>query len=147
MNATKQRLDGWKEIASHFSRSVRCVQRWERTEKLPVHRHCHARGSTVYAFLEELETWQNIERAGELNSVFPRQKQDSPSPQMASASRAHRVSQNQSAGETLPEAHSVWSAADLQTIARQMALFFLKTTRNTSITRGTGRRAPAQSVQ
>jgi len=47
MNATKQRLDGWKEIALHFSRSVRCVQRWERTEKLPVHRHCHARGSTV----------------------------------------------------------------------------------------------------
>jgi len=27
MNAAKQRLHGWKEIAFHFSRSVRCVQR------------------------------------------------------------------------------------------------------------------------
>jgi len=63
MNATKQRFDGWKQIALHFSRSVRCVQRWERTEKLPMHRHSHARGSTVYAFLRELETWQSIDRA------------------------------------------------------------------------------------
>jgi len=147
MNATKQRLHGWKEIASHFSRSARCVQRWERTEKLPVHRHNHARGSTVYAFVKELDAWQSVERANELNSVLPRQKQDALSPQMASASRARRVSQNQSAGETLPEAHSAWSAADLQAIAHQMALFFLRTTRNTSTARGAGRRAPAQSVQ
>jgi hypothetical protein len=147
MNATKQRLHGWKEIASHFSRSVRCVQRWERTEKLPVHRHNHARGSTVYAFLKELEAWQSIERAGELNFVPSRQKQEALSPQTASASRARRVSQNQSAGESSSLRHSAWSAADLQTIARQMALFFLRATRNASATRGSDRRVRAQSVQ
>ncbi len=147
MNATKQRLCGWKEIAFHFSRSVRCVQRWERTEKLPVHRHNHARGSTVYAFLKELETWQSIERADELNSAPPRRKQETLSPQTARAGRARRVSQNQSARESLSETHSAWNAADLQTIARQMALFFLRATRNASTTRGSDRRATAQSVQ
>ena len=147
MNATKQRLYGWKEIALHFSRSVRCVQRWERTEKLPVHRHSHARGSTVYAFLKELETWQSIERGGELNSVPPPHKQEDVSPQTASARRARRASQNQSVGERFSEAHSVWSAADLQTIAHQMALFFLRATRSASATRDADHRAPAQSVQ
>jgi hypothetical protein len=147
MNATKQRLYGWKEIAFHFSRSVRCVQRWERAEKLPVHRHNHARGSTVYAFLKELETWQSVERAGELNSVPARQKQEALSPQTARAGRAHRVSQNQSAGESFSGPHSAWSAADLQSIARQMALFFLRATRSASTTRDTERRAPARSVQ
>ncbi len=37
------RLDSWKEIAAYLRRSVRCVQRWERTEGLPVLRHQHAR--------------------------------------------------------------------------------------------------------
>jgi len=147
MNAAKQRLHGWKEIAFHFSRSVRCVQRWERAEKLPVHRHNHARGSTVYALQKELEIWQSVERASELTSVPSRQKQEALAPQTVSASRARRVSQNQSAGESFSELHSTWSAADLQTIARQMALFFLRATRNASTTRGSDRRATAQSVQ
>jgi hypothetical protein len=138
MNATKQRLHGWKEIASHFSRSVRCVQRWERTEKLPVHRHNHARGSTVHAFLKELEAWQSVERAGESNLATP---------QTAGTGRASSTSQNQGAGESFSEPHSAWSAADLQAIARQMALFFLRATQTASATRGVSRRAPAQSVQ
>ena len=147
MGAAKQRLYGWKEIAFHFSRSVRCVQRWERTEKLPVHRHNHARGSTVYAFLKELEAWQRIERAGELNCAPPRQKREALAPQMVSASRARRMSQNQTARESFSGPHSAWSAADLQTIARQMALFFLRASRNAPATRGSDRRATAQSVQ
>ncbi len=147
MNAAKQRLHGWKEIAFHFSRSVRCVQRWERAEKLPVHRHNHARGSTVYALQKELEIWQSVERASELTSVPSRQKQEALAPQTVSASRARRVSQNQSAGESFSELHSAWSAADLQTIARQMALFFLRASRNAPATRDFERSAPARSVQ
>ncbi len=38
------RLDSWKEIAAYLRRSIRCVQRWERTEGLPVLRHQHAKG-------------------------------------------------------------------------------------------------------
>ena len=51
------RLSGWKEIASHLQTSVRTVQRWERTESLPIHRHYHRRGTTSYAISEELDSW------------------------------------------------------------------------------------------
>jgi hypothetical protein len=51
------RLDSWKEIAAYFRRSARCVQRWERTEGLPVLRHQHASGATVYSYRHELNTW------------------------------------------------------------------------------------------
>ena len=50
MTSRTEQLDGWKEIACHLKRSVRSVQRWERNEKLPVRRHEHARGVSVYAF-------------------------------------------------------------------------------------------------
>ena len=51
------RLDGWKEIAAYLRRSVRCVQRWERTEGLPILRHQHTKGATVYAFRHEVDQW------------------------------------------------------------------------------------------
>ena len=50
-----KKLVSWKEIASHLGREVRTVQRWERSEGLPVYRHEHLRKSTVYAFAKELE--------------------------------------------------------------------------------------------
>ncbi len=37
-------LDSWKDIAAFFHRSVRTVQRWERLEDIPVHRHVHHSG-------------------------------------------------------------------------------------------------------
>jgi len=46
-SVARDRLDSWKEIAAYLRRSVRCVQRWERTEGLPVLRHRHAKGATV----------------------------------------------------------------------------------------------------
>jgi hypothetical protein len=51
------RLDSWKEIASHLRRTVRTVQRWERLCGLPVRRHEHARGASVYAFAREIDQW------------------------------------------------------------------------------------------
>jgi hypothetical protein len=53
----RDRLDGWKEIAAYLRRSVRCVQRWERTEGLPVLRLQHAKGATVYAYRPEVDQW------------------------------------------------------------------------------------------
>jgi DNA-binding transcriptional regulator YiaG len=35
------RLDSWKEIAAYLKRGARTVQRWEREERLPVHRLPH----------------------------------------------------------------------------------------------------------
>src|SRR5438445_1963890 len=52
-----KKLDSWGEIASYLGREVRTVQRWERTEGLPVHRHEHKKKSTVYAFAGELDEW------------------------------------------------------------------------------------------
>lgn len=52
------RLDSWKEIAAHLGRDVRTVQRWERAEGLPVHRHQHDKLGSVFAFRDELEAWR-----------------------------------------------------------------------------------------
>ena len=62
MNAGTEQLHGWKEIACYLKRSVRCVQRWERNEKLPVLRHGHAHGVSVDAFRDELEAWWENEQ-------------------------------------------------------------------------------------
>jgi eukaryotic-like serine/threonine-protein kinase len=51
------RLQSWKEIAAYLNTSVRTVQRWERTESLPVHRHEHAAVATVYANTQEVDAW------------------------------------------------------------------------------------------
>ena len=51
-------LDSWKEIAFHLKREVRTVQRWEKKESLPIHRHYHHKGYTVYAIKEEIEAWR-----------------------------------------------------------------------------------------
>lgn len=53
-----KKLDSWKEIADYLGREVRTVQRWEKTENLPVHRHEHQKKSTVYAYAGELDDWR-----------------------------------------------------------------------------------------
>ena len=52
------RLESWKEIASYLQRDVRTVRRWERAERLPVHRHAHGQGCSVYAFRTEIDNWR-----------------------------------------------------------------------------------------
>ena len=61
------RLESWKEIASYLDRDVRTVQRWEKSEGLPVHRHLHDKLGSVYAFPAELDAW----RAGRREGVLP----------------------------------------------------------------------------
>lgn len=51
------RLNGWKEIAAHFGKGVRTVQRWEKELGLPVRRLGGARGEIVFAWVAELEAW------------------------------------------------------------------------------------------
>lgn len=52
------RLESWKSIANYLNRSVRTVRRWEAAEGLPVRRHQHGKGSTVYAYQVELDAWK-----------------------------------------------------------------------------------------
>ncbi|MGH7865450.1 MAG: tetratricopeptide repeat protein [Candidatus Binataceae bacterium] len=54
-----ERLDSWKEIAAHLKRDVRTVQRWEKNERLPVHRKQHGTLGSVYAFKSQLDAWWN----------------------------------------------------------------------------------------
>jgi TolB-like protein/Tfp pilus assembly protein PilF len=53
----EDRLDSWKEIASYVKRDLTTVQRWEKREGMPVHRHVHDKRGSVYAFGSELDTW------------------------------------------------------------------------------------------
>lgn len=55
--ASEDRLDSWKEIAVYLNRDVKTVQRWEKREAMPVHRHLHDRMGSVYAFRTELDLW------------------------------------------------------------------------------------------
>jgi TolB-like protein/Flp pilus assembly protein TadD len=50
-------LDSWKEIASYVKRDVSTVQRWEKREGMPIHRHVHDKRGSVYALSSELDTW------------------------------------------------------------------------------------------
>ena len=51
------RLESWKSIAAHLNRDVTTVQRWEKREGMPVHRHLHEKAGSVYAFKPELDAW------------------------------------------------------------------------------------------
>jgi len=54
----EDQLDSWKEIAAYLGRDVTTVQRWEKCEAMPVHRHVHDKRSSVYALTSELDTWR-----------------------------------------------------------------------------------------
>jgi Tol biopolymer transport system component len=51
------RLDSWKEIAAFLRRDVTTVQRWEKREGMPVHRHRHDKMGSVWASRAELDAW------------------------------------------------------------------------------------------
>jgi tetratricopeptide (TPR) repeat protein len=58
----EERVESWKEIAAYLQRDVRTVQRWEKSEALPVYRHMHDRLGTVYSYKAELDAWWNNRR-------------------------------------------------------------------------------------
>ncbi len=57
-----KRLESWKEIAAYLGREVRTIQRWEKSDGLPIHRLYHAKRGTVYAFTQELDQWWESRR-------------------------------------------------------------------------------------
>lgn len=60
---TSERLDSWKQIATHLKRDIRTVQFWEKREGLPIHRHTHTARASVFAFAHELDAWQTVRHA------------------------------------------------------------------------------------
>ena len=73
--ALGNRLNSWKEIAVYLDRDVTTVQRWEKRENMPVHRHLHDKKGSVYAFRTELDAWahsRNLDAAQtNVNSAEP----------------------------------------------------------------------------
>jgi TolB-like protein/tetratricopeptide (TPR) repeat protein len=65
VRASEDRLDSWKEIATYLNRDVTTVQRWEKREGMPVHRHLHDKRGSVYALPEELDLWMQGRRLSE----------------------------------------------------------------------------------
>jgi hypothetical protein len=56
-NAQTETLDSWKQIAAYLHRTERTVRRWELFEGLPVHRHGHQKQDTVFARIDEIDSW------------------------------------------------------------------------------------------
>jgi Tol biopolymer transport system component len=70
----EDRLDSWKEIAAYLNRDVTTVQRWEKREGMPVHRHLHERMGSVYASRAELDSWtrsRNVSAEQEIGTNTP----------------------------------------------------------------------------
>jgi TolB-like protein/tetratricopeptide (TPR) repeat protein len=62
-SSERDHLDSWKEIAAYLNREVRTLQRWEKLENLPVHRHQHDTLGSVYAYKSELDAWRRQRQA------------------------------------------------------------------------------------
>ena len=75
----EDRLDSWKEIAAYLNRDVTTVQRWEKREGMPVHRHLHDKLGSVYAWRAELDAWAR----GRNLPAAPENGDDAPSPSPA----------------------------------------------------------------
>ena len=71
----QDRLDSWKAIAAYLKRDVTTVQRWERREGMPVHRHLHDKQGSVYAFCSELDAWWEGRRTGIAQNEEPANEQ------------------------------------------------------------------------
>jgi Tol biopolymer transport system component len=88
------RLDSWKKIAAHFNRDVTTVQRWERRESMPVHRHVHDKQGSVYAFRSELDAWWEGRRGKFPDSIDgaaePSQAQPEPNTAVGSGTQETR---------------------------------------------------------
>lgn len=85
----EDRLDSWKEIAAYLKRDVTTVQRWEKREGMPVHRHLHDRMGSVYASRAELDTWMRSRnlRTGQENgnqAASPNNDVQEPAPGVSS---------------------------------------------------------------
>jgi len=69
--ASGDRLESWKEIAAYMRRDVKTVQRWEKREGMPIHRHLHDKLGSVYAFRAELDAWAHNRRLSSVDSAPP----------------------------------------------------------------------------
>ena len=109
----EDRLDSWKEIASYLKRDVTTVQRWEKREGMPVHRHLHDRMGSVYASRAELDEWmrsRNLQTGQEngTNAVSPNPPAEPPSSTSATPTRSKLILPLAALGVALAAAAGLW---------------------------------------
>ena len=80
------RLESWKRIAAYLKRDVTTVQRWERREAMPVHRHRHDKLGSVYAYRSEIDAWW-ASRGTRLASSDANERPAAPAPRPTKARR------------------------------------------------------------
>jgi TolB-like protein/tetratricopeptide (TPR) repeat protein len=100
----EKKLVSWKEIAAHLGREVRTVQRWEKTEGLPVRRHEHQKKSTVYAYPGELDDWVKKRQPAddpEADAAFIPEPDDAPA-ENGNGDSVLAINGNKGAGESAP---------------------------------------------
>lgn len=94
--APEDRLDSWKEIAAYLNRDVTTVQRWEKREGMPVHRHLHERMGSVYASRAELDAWvrqrAHLENGGKITEVESEVVDTDFPPQFPARTRSRSIS-------------------------------------------------------
>lgn len=95
------RLDSWKDIAIYLHREVRTAERWEKRERMPVHRHRHENASSVYAFKHEIDAWLRSRRRAASEPVL---KQESLELVTASAGTTPHAAQ-----QRVPATSRAWS--------------------------------------
>ena len=91
------RLDSWKEIAAYLNRDVTTVQRWEKREGMPVHRHLHDRQGSVYAYRSEVDAWvssRNLPTSKEIEFAVNSPTSDNGYPPAASEHREIQTPQS-----------------------------------------------------
>jgi hypothetical protein len=117
--ASGGRLDSWKEIAEYLRRGLTTVQRWEREEGLPIHRHVHTTGGSVFAYIEDLEKWLAGREASAMSAPGAR----------SSPSSDEGVCGTPGGAMSLESPHYIARAADeefRQAIARGTAIVLVK---------------------
>ncbi|HVX65271.1 MAG TPA: hypothetical protein VHA11_01645, partial [Bryobacteraceae bacterium] len=91
MAVEEERLEGWKQVAGYLNKDLRTVQRWERVEGLPVHRHLHRSQGSVFAFPVELDQWVRERTARPASKTPPPAAATAPEPAAAIKETARGV--------------------------------------------------------
>src|ERR1700676_1612602 len=82
-SASEERLDSWKEIAAYLNRDVTTVQRWEKREGMPVHRHLHDKMGSVSASRADLDAWARTRKLRAQENDLPGPVPPPPAPHVA----------------------------------------------------------------
>jgi len=116
-------LHGWKEIATHLSRDVRTVKRWEKQRGLPIRRTPGEGRPNVYVVLSELEQWLSptLQQASQPAAPSPPPVPDPPAHEEATTPPPFIAASLSTTRRVFPSA--VWSLAALSLVALLAALW------------------------